>query len=274
MSNSFTTPDLTWIRVPDSDIKATHSYAMVMHTIQSIKTSRAEYKYFYERYGAKQADYNRRAAMIRQKPELHITINRQQVLDTIMQWDNVWGADSYVSQTDDSLYIRIGLCDIVMSESASESYYDEPMGIMLAPFYITVRLTKTGGAIVPSRDGNTRGLSRGNPGCVSYDIHPHQLSDQPCFGTFGQTLVDLANNGDLISYIGTIIAFYSQYNSQDSAGVSARLYHPSYFPIWENEEHYISRLMDGMRGLNTHMQLNYEKFNAALERYRYLPRRM
>jgi hypothetical protein len=267
-ASSMSNRELDFIMDDNARIASTRAYMEFVNSCEEYRARRREFKRFQERYGEKQADHNRRAAMIRQKPELYITINRQSIVETIMTWDNVWAADTHVDSGSNTLYIRIGLCDIVMSESAQESYYCEPQDILLAPFYVTVKVSATGNAIVSSREGQLRGLSRGNPGQMSYDVHPHQLSDAPCFGTFGQTLIDLANNGDFISYIGTLIAFYSQYNSQDSVGVAARNYHPANFCIWEDEARYKFRLCENVRSYGKHLAINETKLDEAMERYK------
>ena len=267
-ASSMTNREMSFILADNEKANETRTYMDYESALEEYKQQRRRFRLYKGRYGEKQADYNRRAAMIRQKPELFISINRQSIVETIMTWDNVWAADTYVDNGNNTLYVRVGLCNITMSESAQESYYDDPQDILLAPFYVTIKLTAVGNAIVSSTETQIRGLSRSNPGQMSYDLHPHQLSDSPCFGTFGQTLIDLANNGDIISYIGTLIAFYSQYNSQDSAGVAARIYHPAHLTLWGDQNEYKLNLCQGMRGYEKHLVLNEEKLDEALEAYK------
>lgn len=272
LEGNFTSRELQYILfdgpTPPS-INTTRNYREVLERLNDLRINKSRYKDYKQRFGAQQAEHNQRAAMIRQKPERYISIDMQQVADTLATWDNVWGVTYYISNADKAVYLRIGLCNITMEESAQESNYENPQPILLAPFYITVKLSSIGRAICATREGNTVGLSRtNNPGHLSHDIHPHQLSDQPCFGTFGQPLVDMANNGDLISYVGTLIAFYSQYNSQDSAGVNARYLHPTVIQPIANIGEYKHSLLAGLRRYNSaEAHIDLEKLNATVAEY-------
>lgn len=219
------------------------------------------------RYAPLQAKYNQKVAMIRQKPRKEICLYGKKILETVSQWENVWGMS--VQNAGDILWFRIGLCDIMMSESATESRYDDPQNILLAPFVFTLKIDGAGRFYAPSTDGHASGLSQQqSSGHTNYDFHPHQLSDSPCFGSFGQTFTDMATNGDIVSLIGGIIAFYSQYNSQDSAGVTARLYHPSRLPAPYNLQEYTDFLQSKIRRLNSHcFTIDANKFESALSRY-------
>jgi len=268
MENMFSSRDLVYLLAQVADVQSTRTYRDTVETFYELRNEKMRYMDHKRRYGRLQAEHNQQAAMIRQKPERYISIDVKQVADTIATWDHVWGVEFYISNADKAVYLRVGLCNIRMEESSPESAYSNPESILLAPFYITVKLSAIGKATCPTRDGNTLGLSRNNnPGHCAYDIHPHQLSDQPCFGSFGQTLVDQANNGDLISYVGTLIAFYSQYNSQDSAGVAAQYYHPSHIHLFENSESYTTSMLSGMNMYRQEPVIHLEKLEAAISAY-------
>jgi len=239
-----------------------------MESLNDLRLNKSRYIDFKKRFGTQQAEHNQRAAMIRQKPERYISIDVKQAANAIATWDHVWGVDYYISNADKAIYLRVGLCNIIMEDSAQESNYTNPQPILLAPFFITIKLSSIGRAQCPTREANTLGLSRShNPSSIAHDIHPHQLSDQPCFGTFGQTLVDIANNGDLVSYVGTLIAFYSQYNSQDSAGVSAQYFHPTWIQPIRDKQDYLNSLVAGMRRYNNAPQIDLVKLQAEVAKY-------
>lgn len=220
-------------------------------------------------YGPQQAFYNQQMALIRQRPRTRTTVDGQAIMDTVKDWDNVWGVAIKRSRHNDEerIRIRIGLRDIWMSESAQESRYDNPQPILLAPFYFTIELYETGRFVTPSGNGCTQGLSRSNVGATSYDIHPHQLSDTPCFGTFGQTFNNMATKGDMISLIGGIIAFYSQYNSQDSAGVAANMYHPANIMRFFDSEQYRNLMVSRIRDFADFKMVNQEALEKAMGDY-------
>lgn len=215
-----------------------------------------------------QARFHQEASLIRQKPAVPRTIDLEEVVDTLKTWDNVFAAHA-MKDPDDyrNLFIRVGLCDIVMSESAIETEYDNPVDIKLAPMLFTIRLDHEGRFSVRSQEGNTLGLSRDRSGRLSYDCHPHQLHDSPCFGSFGQTLVDLANCGDMIGLISGIIAFYSQYNSADSAGVAARYFHPMRIDGISEPDEYMNGLVESFDAGASAYFVNEEKLTEAVERY-------
>ena len=214
--------------------------------------------------GSLQAQYNQRAAMIRQKPSIPVEVNLPQILNTVSQWDNVWGIA--IGKIDDILMIRVGLSDIVIQESALDTQYENPMDITLAPFYITIELAENGRFYCRSESEKVLGLSRYHGG-TSWDVHPHQLSDSPCFGTFGQTLLDLANSGDMITHIATLIAFYSQYNSDDSAGVAANCYHPANLQAEYHIPSYCDLLASNVRGVSEYHNVDKDKLLDAMRRY-------
>lgn len=271
LERSFSSRDLSYILFAGPShprIDQTQFYRNTMESLNVLRLNKSQYKEHKKHFGTQQAEHNQRAAMIRQKPERYISIDMQQVADTLATWDNVWGVDYYISNADKAVYLRVGLCNIIMEDSAQESNYTNPQPILLAPFFITIKLSSIGRAQCPTREANTLGLSRShNPSSIAHDIHPHQLSDQPCFGTFGQTLVDIANNGDLVSYVGTLIAFYSQYNSQDSAGVSAQYFHPTWIQPIRDKQDYLNSLVAGMRRYNNAPQIDLVKLQAEVAKY-------
>jgi hypothetical protein len=215
-----------------------------------------------------QARFNQQVSLIRQKPSVHRVIDLEEVVNTLKTWDNVFAAHA-MKDPDDyrNLFIRVGLCDIVMSESAIETEYDRPVDIKLAPMLFTIRLDHEGRFAVRSQEGNTMGLSRDRLGRLYYDCHPHQLHDTPCFGSFGQTLIDLANCGDMIGLISGIIAFYSQYNSADSAGVAARYFHPMRISGIGEPTEYINALVEAFDVGAPAYFVNEEKLVEAVDRY-------
>jgi hypothetical protein len=268
MENNFSSRDLAYLFAQVADVQSTRTYRDTIETFYELRNEKIRYMDHKRRYGRLQAEHNQQAAMIRQKPERYIAIDMEQIATTISTWDHVWGVDYYISNAEKSAFLRIGLCNIRMEESSPESAYANPESILLAPFYITIKLSAIGKATCPTRDGNTLGLSRNNnPGYCAHDIHPHQLSDQPCFGSFGQTLVDQANNGDLISYVGTLIAFYSQYNSQDSAGVAAQYYHPSYIQLFQDPAAYNTAMFAGINAYKQKLIIHREKLQEAIAAY-------
>lgn len=208
------------------NIRHHNIYQDAVTQIHRFREQRRTYVEEQERYGSQQARYHQQTAMIRQRPNVPKEINLQAIIDTVSQWENIWGV-SVRNLEGNAIQICIGLCNIVMEESATETRYTYPAAIRLAPFYFTINLNATGQFVCRSGNRNAVGLSRNNSGRLEYDFHPHQLSDTPCFGTFGQSLIDMATHGDMISLINGIIAFYSQYNSQDSAGIAAMYYHPA-----------------------------------------------
>jgi hypothetical protein len=224
------------------------------------------------KYAPLQARFNQQAALIRQRPSEHVRLNGSGILATLASWENVFAVAVKYSAADAQYDIRVGLCDIVMDESAEKSRYDIPASIPLAPFYFTIRLSENGRFTCPTQNRYVGGLVRHYPNQLSGYVHPHQLSDQPCFGSFTQTLVDLAASGQIIPLVSTIIAFYSQYNSEDSAGVSARYFYPNE----GNPDHIVlpadpTSFMDDLIFAFTEWSrwciCDEEKLEAAYERY-------
>lgn len=238
------------------------AYHLVVEHCARYKRLRNEFLSFKERYSAQQAEFNQRSAMIRQKPNIPTEIDTNAILETVSQWENVWGINIGVNRN--YMNLRIGLCDITMDESAQDTCYENPESILLAPFYFNIKLYDSGSFVCSSDDAS--GLSRSNDGRAGSDFHPHQLSDTPCFGTFGQTFIDLAIRGDIISLIGGIIAFYSQYNSADSAGVNARYYHPYHIPPMLLPEAYNDNLKVHITHRIFH-KIDTAKLDAAIGRY-------
>lgn len=233
-----------------NDVKELSRYQSVLTTLENYRATHSDFLRDQRRYAGEQAQYNQRAAMLRQKPNVPKEINTREIIETVATWDNVWGIAMRVRE-DEGLFIRIGLKDIIMEESALDSQYDNPLGIKLAPFYFTIIIRQDGSFICPSRERNIAGLSGGNAmGSYSYDVHPHQLSDAPCFGSFGQTFIDLANKAEIIALISGIIAFYSQYNSEDSAGINATNYHPERICTIANPTEYRDNLQLHMTNWN------------------------
>lgn len=254
---------ISFISNADAQLNNTVFYNQTIEAIRLYQEYRSRFLQDRIRFAKTQADYNQRAAMIRQKARIPLTINNALIMEIVSTWNNVWGIA--VTTDNEFLRIRLGLCDIVMEDSATVSRYDDPKAIMLAPFYITIRLDTNGRATCTS--DFARGLSRSDQGHMEYDFHPHQLSDTPCFGTFGQTLIDTAAQGDMISYIGTLIAFYSQYNSQDSAGVEARQYHPSLLRRFRNADNYSSNMIVKFEMFSPFHIIQTEKLEQSVARY-------
>ena len=248
------------------DVTTLSSYQQAVQAIHEYRNIRAVFITDKERFGAQQAQYNQRSAMIRQKPHIPKRINTQEIIETVSQWENIWGVSIKKSMEGEELFIRVGFCDIDMTESAMDSAYDYPASIKLAPGYFTIKLKNNGTFVCRSDCNNVLGLSRGDHGTYGYDFHPHQLSDTPCFGTFGQTFIDLAVHGEVIALISGIIAFYSQYNSEDSAGVSARHFHPARLLPINAPASYSDTLLIGLKGWNYHT-VNEIKLQQAMERY-------
>ena len=257
-----------WREITLGDITETSHYRSAIEALEHYRQRRTDFLERQKEYASAQAQYNQRAAMIRQRPNRPRIINTQEIVETVAVWDNVWGI-SVKANTTNGLKVRVGLCNIIMTESAEESAYDMPVPIRLAPFYITLNILSDGRFVCRSGEENTAGLSGqgNNPGGIHYDIHPHQLSDSPCFGTFGQTFLDLASKGDIITLISGLIAFYSQYNSQDSAGVAATNFHPANIGIFENEQQYVEELTSRVTGYRFH-HMDPLKLSAAMAMYR------
>lgn len=251
----------------NTPIQQITAYRNAVAQIEEYRAIREQFLRDQPRYAPRLAEYNQQVAMIRQRPVVPVEINTQDLISVLIQWENVWGVAVHHNQYEEILKIRIGLCGIVMEESARESRYDTPMAIQLAPFYFTIKLTKDGRFVCSSSDNNVRGLSRFEPGCMMYDVHPHQLSDAPCFGTFGQTMIDMALQGDIISLVGTLIGFYSQYNSQDSAGVNAMHYHPERLDRIRDVDEYNDTLSNALTGWSEHYVYSAEKLITATQQY-------
>ena len=252
--------------VRNGEITRLTSYNAAMDSLQYYRQRRLGFLADKEQYSQLQAEYNQRSAMIRQRPNRPKIINVQTIVETISQWEKVWGI-SVKRGISDGLHIRIGLCNIVMEESAINSAYDDPKPITLAPYYFTIHIQNDGSFVCRSTDNNVAGLShRGQPGTYAYDFHPHQLSDTPCFGSFGQTLIDLSIHGEVVALISGIIAFYSQYNSEDSAGVAARTYHPAHICPISDTVNYTSHLYDRLTRWNFHT-VDIDKLNTAVTQY-------
>ncbi len=269
IGGTFSNRDQTYICAEDAvDVRVTRTYLTATNAVHELQSQKAYYYQFKRQYGSLQAEHNQRAAMIRQKPQRYISIDTGHLTKTLMTWDNVWAVGATIDANERCLYLRVGLCNIEMNESAPESYYENPQAIRLAPFFVTVKLSDTGKAICSSRNLQTCGLSRqNNPGTLGYDIHPHQLSDQPCFGTYGQTLIDSASKGDLLSYVAALIGFYSQYNSQDSAGISAQMFHPANMRSFESPEEYYSNLYATLILFNEVVETDEQKIKTAIQDY-------
>lgn len=246
------------------DVKRHRSYREAQTMIEQYQQTRDHFLADRERFGDIQAEYNQRMLMIRQKPQISRAINVQEIVETVSQWENVWGIAAKKS-AEGNLLVRVGLCDVVMSESAPESRYVNPPDILLAPFFFTLELRPNASFICSSRENSALGASRHNAGGIFYDFHPHQLSDTPCFGSFGQTFIDLLAQGDVISFLGGIIAFYSQYNSQDSAGVNARHYYPTAFLMPNMDTLRQTEILHITRW-NYH-SIDESKLDAAIARY-------
>lgn len=241
-------------------------YREILLHIHEYKHKRLLFLSNRKKYGALQAEYNQHVAMITQKPYKTKNINPQNIIETLIQWDNVWGVASAIFGT--TLYIRVGFNDIIMNDSATISAYREKIAITLAPFYITLKLDTNANVLFPSHDDNVMGLQTCLLDYSQHNIHPHQLSDSPCFGTFGQTIVDLGTEGDIVSLFAVIVAFYSQYNSQDSAGVKAINWHPAKIMTIQDPARYQEKLAAGLYNLQqTPPQYNEEKLSAAIDRY-------
>jgi len=268
MRSYLSSREMRFARDPDATIQSQETYASAQAAIEMYKIERDRFHIDRVTLGPAQARYNQQVAMIRQRPQVPMDIHCQTVLETVSQWENVWGITAYKNNREETVQFRIGLCNIAMNDSASETAYNDPMEILLAPLYFTLQLNSRGNFLCSSMDGNARGLSRSErEGRPRYDFHPHQLSDTPCFGTFGQTFIDLANKGEVVALIGGLIAFYSQYNSQDSAGVYARMYHPRNLRQIENIEDYTHRLRDGLECHSTFSSIDPLKLNHAVTDY-------
>ena len=272
LRGGFLSRQIAFIRDPDIELQGTYTYEAYAEALREY--TQAKNKFINDRitFAPLQARYNQQCAMIRQKPRNTKEINTQEILDIVSQWKNVWGIAIHQAKNE-WLKIRVGLNDIVMCESAEESRYDYEAEITLAPFLFTIKLNSDGTFVCSSSGENTLGLSRENdPGDLDYDIHPHQLSDTPCFGTFGQSFIDMANTGDIISLISGIIAFYSQYNSQDSAGINARRYHPAFIGAIRDPDEYKDRLIKPIVLSPTfngqYRRINEEKLTGAIAAYR------
>ena len=262
--------DMRFVRTPEADIRQQMFYSRAIEFINDYRNSRDNFLVEQGQYADIQARYNQQAALIRQRPQLPISIPVGYILETLIQWEHVWGvAATICPEEDNTLIVRVGLSNIVMSESATETNYDYKADIMLAPFYFTIRLDgETGRFRCPSGHRNVLGLSRSYaPGTVCYDIHPHQLSDTPCFGSFGQTLVDTAAQGDVLSLVGGIIAFYSQYNSRDSAGVEATNWHPGNLMNISDPDQYMETLVMQMTRFSEYHVLDENKLDQDIAAY-------
>lgn len=250
----------------DTAIEAFGAYRNIVDQVHALRQQKARFNVQRALFAPQQAEYNQQAALIRQKPQEHKEISCQEIVDTLASWDNVWGVATKVSLTQEYLYVRIGLSNIEMNESAHKSNYDNPVGILLAPSIFTIRLSNAG--LFVCQSSRTLGLSREQEaGKLAYDFHPHQLSDSPCFGTFGQTLIDMSSKGEVIALISGIIAFYSQYNSQDSAGVNAQYYHPANLTNIINVEDYRKELLTSVAGFCKYYMVDEEKLRTDLDTY-------
>ena len=259
-----------YIVTTGADIIESDDYDHWQNTVAHYKQAKEDFLSRKKEYAEQQAEYTQKAATIRQILRPIKSLNTQEIVEAVMGWENVWGVAVRIQRNAESstLAIRIGLCDIFMEESAEISRYDEAQEIMLAPFYFTLKIYDNGRFNCPSTEYNTWGLSRErNPGGLGYDVHPHQLSDQPCFGTFGQALTDLANVGNIIPLIGGIIAFYSQYNSNDSAGISARYFHPAHIRGITNSAVYRTDMLSLMEEFASFKSINAGKLEQAIATY-------
>jgi hypothetical protein len=269
LHDSISSRDISQI-ASDINIERIHGVSANMARVRQYLGNKALWLQNRARFGSLQAQYHQQAALIRQRPNIPTVIQGKEIIETMKTWENVFAIGVRVDEDENALFVRIGLCDIFMDESGQNCQYDYPASIPLAPFYFTIRINENGTFICPSRDGNVMGLSRHitrNEG-MSYDIHPHQLSDQPCFGSFGQTMADLAASGDVLSLAATIIAFYSQYNSVDSAGVHAYEYFPGqdYIAFPADRTTYMQTLARGFDGYDCCF-CNYDKLGEAYSRY-------
>ena len=260
--------NLAYVRNPD-DIpqEVLPIHGELCRQLREYREQKARFIEDKKRFGPIQAEYNQRVAMIRQKPRKIKTIDCEKIVRTVSQWENVWGITIQHLRAEESLKIRVGLCDIVMSESAPTTRYDYAADIRLAPFYFTIMLSANGHFVCPSRNYGVLGLSRCSGGELAYDIHPHQLTDSPCFGSFGQSFIDMAHTGEIVSLISGIIAFYSQYNSHDSAGVSALFFHPQHLNPISNPARYKQDLYSRLMRISRLRSINLDKLEAATTNY-------
>ena len=259
-------PSRVYRQIVTGEIEQSTGYSQALEQLSIYRERKHNFIEARRDYIHLQAEYNQRAAMIRQKPNRPKEVDITKTLTDVSTWDNVWGVATKYA-LDGSVHIRVGLHGIVMEESASETAYDVATPITLAPFLFTILLQTDGRFQCRSGNNNVMGLSYSNdPGNISYDIHPHQLSDTPCFGTFGQSFNDMAMNGEITTLIGGIISFYSQYNSQDSAGVNARNFHPSILPLMSNIRDYENALYRRVDW--TTKIIDREKLHTAIENYR------
>jgi hypothetical protein len=191
--------------------------------------------------------YLRELALIEQREYEQKLIRATNVVKEVSKWPNVFAASAQmengISVDDERLIFRFGLCNIVMSESSTNPPFEYSPDVPLAPFVVTAVIERNGrvrfpsfmasaheGADVHAHNPGVFGFSRSaRPYGLSYDVHPHQLSDSACFGTFDQTLIDAGREGDIVSVLSVLIGFYSQYNSSDSAGRLFAEHHPAWY---------------------------------------------
>ena len=260
--------NLAYVRNPDDISQEVLPIHEELHShLRAYREQKARFIKDKKRFGPIQAEYNQRVAMIRQKPRKIKNIDCEKIVRTVSQWENVWGITIQHLRTEESLKIRVGLCGIVMSESAPTTRYDYAADIRLAPFYFTIMLSANGHFICPSQNYGVLGLSRCSGGELAYDIHPHQLTDSPCFGSFGQSFIDMAHTGEIVSLISGIIAFYSQYNSYDSAGVNAQYFHPQHLNPISNPARYKQALYSRLMRMSRLRSINLDKLEAATTNY-------
>jgi hypothetical protein len=88
MYATFSTTDLLTIQ---TDIEDTSAYRRSVRAIENYRSQVAQFKNSKRNYAHLQAQYSQRADLIRQKPSIPIEIDVQNFIDTVSQWDIVWG---------------------------------------------------------------------------------------------------------------------------------------------------------------------------------------
>jgi hypothetical protein len=218
------------------------------------------------KYRAQFAEFNQRKHMLLQRALPPITIDIKELADALMKWPNIWGFSADIDSSNGSLHLRIGFCNLSMQESAEESCYDYPAEIKLYPFFVTMVIYEDGRIHFPSRDDLAVGLATKGETRPNYYFHPHQLSDQPCFGSFGQLIKQSSSQGDFLTTISLLSSFYSQYNSNDSAGENAYTFHPSHFELPRTIDNFPERYINSMK-VDQYYVIDTDKLHAAAADY-------
>ena len=137
MATIFIGRDLRYITsdITEPNTRPEDAYDSALVEIDNYRGLREMFINNKKEYSSLQAEYNQRAAMIRQRPEKPVHIQTQEIINTVSSWDNVWGVSTYEDTFENKLHIRVGLCDITMKEAAMDSRYDDAKDIMLAPLY-------------------------------------------------------------------------------------------------------------------------------------------